>query len=75
MIEVDEIVPDQLADEYLHDPIVADVFNLIRYRNGSREEALIMCVKALVKQKDNYLEQLREYLTFGPKPVIIYKDL
>jgi hypothetical protein len=73
MVEVERIIPEQLADEYFHDHIVNTVFDLIEHRDGTREDALILCVKELVKYKNQLSKELTMKTLLQP-PVVIYKD-
>jgi hypothetical protein len=73
MVEIEQIVPKQLVDEYLDDPYVNTCFQAIRHRGGTREEALILCVKELVKHKNHLTKELTDQMWLK-QPVIIYKD-
>lgn len=69
-----ELVPEQLYEECSDDEIVYAVFSCIQHRNGTREDALVMCVKELVKNRRFLMEMLKKSLLLQPPPVIIYKD-
>lgn len=71
---LDELVPVELHDEFLNDEYVNTIFQSIRYRGGTREQALILCVKELVKVKAAQHKMLTEQILLQTPSVIIYKD-
>jgi hypothetical protein len=73
MADIEYFVPESLHDEYLDDPYVNTCFQAIRHRGGTREEALILCVKELVKYKNYLTKELTEQMWLK-QPVILYKD-
>jgi hypothetical protein len=73
MTSIESLLPEPLHDEYLDDPYVNTCFQAIRHRGGTREDALILCVKELVKHKNYLTKELTEQMWLK-QPVIIYKD-
>jgi hypothetical protein len=73
MTSIESLLPESLHDEYLDDPYVNTCFQAIRHRGGTREDALILCVKELVKHKNYLIKELTEQMWLK-QPVIIYKE-
>lgn len=73
MRNIEDLLPEALRDEYLTDDYVNVCFSTIRYRGGTREDALVLCVKELVKVRSTLLKELKDQ-TWLKQPVIIYRD-
>jgi hypothetical protein len=50
------LVPESLFEEYANNGFVQDVFTASDIRNLSREEALVWCIKGLIKSNDLLLK-------------------
>ena len=55
----EDLVPQSLLIEYWDDPLVNQCFDYARHVGDSSEQALINCVRALVKQKGKLLDEVK----------------
>lgn len=73
-VPLDNLLPYELRDVVQHDPIVYAVFLNCALRGTTREEALVECVKHLVKERAEVLDRFRDWAANSPPPVIIVRD-
>lgn len=70
---IEGLLPESLHDEYLNDEIVNVVFQSAAHHGIDREQALVTCIRELVRYKAIVLKRLKDQM-FLQQPVITYKD-
>ncbi len=74
MIEIERLVPPDLHDEYLDNSIVNAIFDNAAYREMTREQALVMCVKYLCQDNNRLFKEATTAFQLIPQQYIVMKD-
>lgn len=74
MIEIEQLLPYELTEEYWDNTIVNAIFDSAAYRDMTREQALVMCVKYLCQDNKRLFKEVTTSSMLRPPSIIFSKE-